>query len=109
MTLRLEMAIVFTEHARNLELPDLLTLADEMRALQQSPAWQHVVAALRHRHDKLTDQLLNPTAKADDVDRIRGELLGLRAAWDAVEQIIKLAVEREQEAKRRVAQETAHV
>lgn len=99
----------FLHVAREMELPDLLMGAEDVRSLAEHRGWLLVLASVEAHERKLMDQLLNPTAKADDVDRMRGELRGLRAARDAAEAIVSHAVDREREANQRIAQETADV
>jgi hypothetical protein len=100
----------FTHVAREMELPALLMLADDVRELESDRGWHAVLAGIDAHREKLLQQLLNPTAKPDAVDRLRGEILGLSSAREAAEQIVRLAVEREREAKRALAaQEHEHV
>lgn len=100
----------FTHVTREMDLPDLLMLADDVRELDSHRGWQAVLAGIDAHREKLLAQLLNPTAKPESVDRLRGEILGLASAREAAEQIVRLAVEREREAKRALAaQETADV
>lgn len=90
----------YTHLVRDMDLPDLLMQADFVRELDDHLGWKLVMASLDAHGEKLLAQLLNPTAKPEDVDRLRGEIRGLSAAREAAESIVSLAVDREAEAKR---------
>jgi hypothetical protein len=98
----------FQHVAREFELPDLLMRADDVRALGEHPGWLLVLESIQEHERKLTEQLLHPTAKAEDVDRLRGEIRGLRSAREAADAIVSLAVEREREANRALAAQQEH-
>lgn len=83
--------------------------ADDVRSLATHRGWLLVVASVEAHERKLTDQLLNPSAKAEDVNRLRGEIRGLRAMREAVDAIVELATERERDANRALAQEHSNV
>lgn len=99
----------YTHLIRVKELPDQVQDADLVREVVKHPGWEIVAAAIAAHHEKLFAQLLNPTAKHDDVDRLRGELRGLQAMGEAADTIVSFAEERDREARARLAaQEPAH-
>lgn len=94
----------FQHVIRDLELPDLLTQAENVEQLTNHPGWKLVLASIAAHEQRLTRQLMNPTAKADDIDRLRGEILGLASARDAAETILTFAADAERAANERAAQ-----
>jgi hypothetical protein len=100
----------YTHVISEMELPAQLMGADDVRALEGLPGWRLVLASIDAHKERLLAQLLNPTAKPDAVDRLRGEIRGLDSAREAADTIVQFAADREREAKRALkAQETANV
>lgn len=99
----------YTSLVDELNLPDLLRQAEDVKALDQHPGWALVTASIDAWREKLLAQLLNPSAKPQDVDRLRGEIRGLLSAREAAASIVGLAEEREAVANKRTAQELANV
>jgi hypothetical protein len=94
--------------ARSKELPDLLMDADLIRELTAHPAWEIVAGAIDAHHTNLVAQLLNPTAKPDDVNRLRGEIRGLQSMREAAATIVGLAEDRLAVAQRESARAQEH-
>lgn len=95
----------YTHTVQDLELPELLVLADDIRELMDHPGWRPVVEAIAAHRERMYARLLNESTKPEEVVRLRGLLSGLASMQEAAETILELAREREREAQ----QETANV
>lgn len=92
-------AAAYRHLARQLELPDLLVKADDVRETIATPGWEFLVASVAEHESRMTAQLLNASTPAEEVTRLRGLLAGLRCLSEAAESILALAEQREAEAK----------
>ncbi len=99
----------YTTGLRDMELPALLLQADDVREVVETPGWRVVVASVEAREARALQQLLNPTAKAEDIPRLRGLLAGLAGMREAAESIVSYAVAAEEKAKSALAREHEHV
>jgi hypothetical protein len=103
-------AAAYRHLARQWEDPDLFRNADLLRETMATPGWTFVLDAIAEHERRMVAQLLNETTRAEEIPRLRGLVSGLRAMSEAADSILSLAVEREQEARKRAkAQETANV
>ncbi len=98
-------AAAYTRQARELELPELLSLADEIRDVTEHPGFKFLASEIALHQQKLTQRLVHTSTKPEDVDYLRGQVEALSAITEAAESIQRLAADREREAR----QETAHV
>jgi hypothetical protein len=85
--------------ARQLEDPDLFRIADEIKETMATPGWGFVVDSIAEHERRMTNQLLNETAKDEDIPRLRGLVVGLRSMQEAAQSILALADEHETKAK----------
>ena len=97
----------YTHTIQDLDLPELLVQADIVRELTDHPGWEIVKDAIDAHSQRMLARLLNEACKPEDVPRLRG--LGLSSMQDAADTIQAVAKEREAEAIKRTAQETANV
>lgn len=95
-------AAAYRHLARQLELPDLLTQADLVRATMATPGWEIVVASIAEHESRMLAQLLNASTRAEEIPRLRGLVDGLRSMQEAADSILSLADEREADATRRL-------
>lgn len=81
-----------------MDLPDLLTGADDIRETMATPGWTLVMAEIDAHRERLTARLVHQSAKPDDIPYMRGQIEALRSMREAAESILVLAKEREQAA-----------
>lgn len=94
----------YTRQARELELPELLTLADIVREATEHPGFKFVASEIEMHRAKLTERLVHASTKPEAVDYLRGQIEALGAITEAAEAIQRLAEERE-----RAALQESHV
>lgn len=101
-------AAAYRHLSRQLELPDLLVQADQVRETMATPGWEILAAAIGEHESRMMKRLLHETTHAEDIPWLRGLVQGLRSMQEAADSLISHAEEREAEARRKTAQETAN-
>lgn len=82
----------------DLNLPELLTEAENVSEAMATPGWKLVQASIDFRVQRLVQRLVQPGTKAEDIGYLRGQIAALAAMREAAEGITSLAKEREREA-----------
>lgn len=85
----------YKDLVRDLELPELLVKADDVRETTDTPGWRLVQASIDFHTARLTAQLVHTSTRPEKVDYLRGQIEALGAMREAAEAIIGLAVDRE--------------
>jgi hypothetical protein len=97
-------AAAYRHLARQMELADLLTQAELVRAAMDTPGWRFIADSIAEHRQKMLAQLLNETTRPEEIPRLRGLVNGLDAMQEAAQSVLDLAQERLAAAD----QETAH-
>lgn len=91
-------AAAYISQVEKLELPVLLTLAEDVEDTTHTPGWNLVQASIDAHRERLTAQLVNSTTKAEKIDYLRGQIEALGAMREAAAAIQALAKDRERDA-----------
>lgn len=100
-------AAAYKDLVADLELPELLAAADDLRDLAETSGWKLVQGSIAVEAARVLQRLKNPTTKPEDVRYLQGLLAGLDAMTDAAGSIMALAKAREAEARKKL--EHTHV
>lgn len=98
----------YKDLALALKPSDLFLQAELVREATETPGWKFVLASIDHHRERLTTRLVHQSTKPEAVDYLRGQIEALQSMREAAEAIMRLAEEREAEARQQ-AQEHAHV
>jgi hypothetical protein len=89
---------------------DVFMAALLVQQLRDHPGWKLIEDTIAAHERRSVDQLVNHTTKPDEIPRLRGLIVGLRAMNEAADTIVTRAEEiREANRKRLEAQEMQHV
>lgn len=85
---------------KDLDLPELLDEAENVRDATRTPGWQAVAHAIGAHRDLMLQRLTNPSTKPEDVRYLQGLVAGLASMAEAADTILAYAEEREAEARK---------
>lgn len=80
---------------REMPYPDLVSAAEHVAAMQDTPGWALLCGLIAGERDRLVAQMTNPSLPTyEKLANITGELRGLDAALDVADKVLKVAAER---------------
>lgn len=100
-------AVYAKSRMNDLELPEVLDIAEDVRETTQTGGWQRIAEAIDQHRDLMLQQLTSRGTKPDDVRYLQGLVAGLASMREAADTIIAYAAEREAEARKSLQEQIA--